>query len=815
MDAVNSKDTIKEQEIHQEIDYLKIFKILWSRWYWIASILLVCMVCAYVYLWYTPQTYTTSASLKFENNNSEISELFKGKFGAGNSKTIETESYVIKSNSLLTNAVGRLDYRVSYYIVGRFRTKEMYPYKPFLVKEIKEDSLQRYQGLYTVKKLDNKNFQISIKDEQRNLSVKKKFGELFTLLGYSFVIEDSFKTDLADYAFKVNHREDLLSRVSSGIAVKELGKNTNIMNISDIDENPYFAKDIVNAIMREYVYFDEQNKSHGANSTIAFINSQLRIMSDELKSAQNQLKDYKVENKISSRIETFAQAREKRYTAYQDQLIALKTQNINLDIFEQQIKNNQDKVYLNFNIEGETGVFLKSLIDKLNALLIERSGKLVTYNEKSNPILELDKQIYDIKDAIVRNIKSYRERQNKYIANLEQELRNADASLSVIPGTEQGLTNLQRTYDINEKVYSYLSEKKLEAEIALSAISAGVSIVNLAELSFKTVEPKPARVYSSALLIGIILSVGLIVLVRVVNPYVYDKETVESLTNMPIIGVVKTFPTKLDKSNKQVLSLEKPKSVFAESIRSVRTNLSFLASEKNSKIICITSEISGEGKSFMTINLASTLSLIDKKVVVIAADLRKSKMHKAFEVDNDKGLSTYLANQHQIEDVLLQTHVEGLDFIPSGPNPPNPSELIQSERMKILTEYLATRYDYVLIDTAPIGLVSDSVPLIRQSDINIFVIRSGVSRIGASTIPNKLSREFNLNNMVIVLNAFSNDSLYSRYYSTNYANSYYESYYYYADYSGYYGYGYYDDVKPSWWNLVGQLKYYLKKKKNS
>jgi capsular exopolysaccharide synthesis family protein len=374
---------------------------------------------------------------------------------------------------------------------------------------------------------------------------------------------------------------------------------------------------------------------------------------------------------------------------------------------------------------------------------------------------------------------------------------------------------LQRTYDIKEKVYSFLSEKKLESEIALSAISSGVTIVNEAPLSYQIVEPQKARIYSTSLLIGIIFSLGAIILVRVINPYIYDKETVEALTSVPIIGVVKTFPTKLDKSNKQVLSLEKPKSVFAESIRSVRTNLSFLATEKKSKVICITSEISGEGKSFMTINLASTLSLIDKKVVIIAADLRKSKMHKAFEVDNDKGLSTYLANQHQIEDVLRQTHVESLDFIPSGPNPPNPSELIQSDRMKILLDYLSERYDYVLVDTAPVGLVSDSVPLIRQSDINIFVIRSGVSRVGASTIPAKLSREFNLSNMVIILNAFSNDSLYSRYYSTNYANSYYESYYYYADYTGYYGYGYYDDIKPKWWNLVGQLKYYFKKKKNS
>jgi capsular exopolysaccharide synthesis family protein len=813
MDLNQKNEKEKILEINQEIDYVKIFKILWSRWYWISTISALCIISAYTYLWFTPQTYITSASLKLEKSNSEISGLFKGGFG-GTGKTIEAESYIIKSTSLLNNAISRLDYRVSYFIVGRFRTKEMYPNKPFLVKVVSEDTLRRYRGNFLFKKVNSKQFTISIKDEQNNLSIQKKFGESFTFLGYTMIVDDPLKSDFSDYYFNINHREDLLNRVSRGIGVKELGKNTNIMQLSHVDENPYFAKDVVNAIMKEYVYLDEREKSQGANATIGFINSQLKIMSDDLKESQNKLKDYKVENKVAT-INSYTQSREKRLTTYQEQLVALKTENINLDIFEQQIKNNKDKVYLNFNIEGDVGVFLKGLISKLNDLLIERSGKLVTYNEKSNPIIELDRQIYDIKEAIVRNIKSFRERQNKYINNLERELRNADASLSVVPGIEQSLTNLQRTYDIKEKVYSFLSDKKLESEIALSAISSGVTIVNEAPLSYQIVEPQKARIYSTSLLIGIIFSLGAIILVRVINPYIYDKETVEALTSVPIIGVVKTFPTKLDKSNKQVLSLEKPKSVFAESIRSVRTNLSFLATEKKSKVICITSEISGEGKSFMTINLASTLSLIDKKVVIIAADLRKSKMHKAFEVDNDKGLSTYLANQHQIEDVLLQTHVESLDFIPSGPNPPNPSELIQSDRMKILLDYLSERYDYVLVDTAPVGLVSDSVPLIRQSDINIFVIRSGVSRVGASTIPAKLSREFNLSNMVIILNAFSNDSLYSRYYSTNYANSYYESYYYYADYTGYYGYGYYDDIKPKWWNLVGQLKYYFKKKKNS
>ena len=298
MDLNQEKE--KNQEINQEIDYIKIFKILWSRWYWIASILAVCTICAYIYLWYTPQTFTTSASVKLEQGNSEISALFKGGLGGSGSKSVESESYVIKSNTLITNAIDRLDYRVSYFIVGRFRTNEMYPYKPFLVKVIKEDSLQRYRGAFLFKKLDAQKFQISIKDEQRNLTIKKNFGEMFTILGYTMVIVNSSKTDFSDYYFKINHREDLINRVSRGLSVKELGKTTNIMQISEVDENPYFAKDVVNAIVKEYVFLDEQTKSHGANATIAFINTQLRNMADELKMAQNKLKDFKVENKISS-----------------------------------------------------------------------------------------------------------------------------------------------------------------------------------------------------------------------------------------------------------------------------------------------------------------------------------------------------------------------------------------------------------------------------------------------------------------------------------------------------------------------------------
>ncbi len=308
--------------------------------------------------------------------------------------------------------------------------------------------------------------------------------------------------------------------------------------------------------------------------------------------------------------------------------------------------------------------------------------------------------------------------------------------------------------------------------------------------------------YLSGFFYGLLVGLGLILFVRIINPYIYDKETVESLTNTPIIGIIRKFPNYIDKDNRQILSLEKPKSIFSESVRSVRTNLSFLASEKKSKVICITSEIAGEGKSFVTVNLASTLALIDKKVILIAADLRRSKLHKTFNVDNRTGLSNYLSNQEVLETIILHTDVENLDFIPSGSIPPNPSELLHTDKMTGLISELSKTYDFILIDTAPVGLVSDAIPIIRQADINLFVIRSGVSRYNAASIPDRITREYGLTNVVVVLNAFGDDSLHSRYYSTNYATSYYSAYYYYSDYSGYSNSGYYtEDDKPKWWKF--------------
>jgi tyrosine-protein kinase Etk/Wzc len=245
---------------------------------------------------------------------------------------------------------------------------------------------------------------------------------------------------------------------------------------------------------------------------------------------------------------------------------------------------------------------------------------------------------------------------------LNGQVQQVNQQINALPENERVMVGLKRDFDVNDKVYSFLSEKKLEAQISRSAILPGASIIEQAEPNFAPVSPDDNSIHHTALILGISLGLGLIILIRILNPYIYDKETVESLTSVPILGVIRKFPEDIDEDNSQILAISKPRSIFAESVRSVRTNLSFLASEKSSKVICITSEVAGEGKSFVAVNLVSTLSLIDKKVILIAADLRRSRMHHTFNVPNDKGLSNYLAHQTSLDDIILHSKQENLDL---------------------------------------------------------------------------------------------------------------------------------------------------------
>jgi tyrosine-protein kinase Etk/Wzc len=791
----------------QEIDYIKIFKILLSRWYWIIGSLLLCVVAANLYLWYTPKVYATSATLKFEEKKSELADLINvpGTTDRPNVSRIQSETIVLQSTALLTNAIRHLDYRFSFYVVGRIlnRTNELYPQKPLTIELVRFDSTNFFHGLITFKPVDDHRFSLSYGNGGKMVINTYNYNTPFTIGPTAFSIKNPGKLPATtSFLFKLNAPEDFIDRIRGGLHTFETSKNSNIISLQETDLNPQFAADALNAVMKEYLNYDVLQRTKSASQMIRFIDRQLDFLANELRGSDNSIKNYQNKKKImdvsSASTHVLAKA-----TDLESQSSLLKIDLLAVDQLKQEIIKANDNLLPSFNLGAVEHEQLNTAIQTLNSLITERKTALRTYTPNSAYIKDIDQQMLQIKNNILNSINATHSLIESKIKYIQGQLVPVNQQIAELPAAQRDMVSLSRDFEINDKVYSFLSEKKLDAQISTAGILPGATIIDLAQPNFSPVSPDEHSVRRSAEIFGLAIGLGLIILIRILNPYIYDKETIESLTTIPILGVIRKFPEAIDEYSSQILAISKPKSVFSESVRSVRTNLSFLASEKTSKVICITSEVAGEGKSFMAVNLSSTLSLIDNKVILIAGDLRRSKLHKTFHCSNNVGLSNYLANQCSREDIIFHSSQNKLDFIVSGPVPPNPSELLHSKKMTELIDYLKTVYDIVMIDTAPIGLVSDSIPLIRVSDINLFVIRSGKSNFYAATVPQRIAQEYHLDNTVIILNAYEQDLLHSRYYTTKFTGENLGSkYYYYSDYTGYESSSYYvDKDQKKWWHF--------------
>lgn len=784
--------------IKQEINYAKIFNIILSRWYWIAMTLFIALGCAYTYLWYTPKTYSTSAFLKFEEKQPNLSNSVSlAPLTRSYTNKILSESWTFKSRKVIQEAVNHIDWPVSYFLEGKVRTTDLYPNKPFVVHILKQDSSFYNQPIAI--QPSEKGFWL----EYGNQKKEYNFGQPVNIPGITFYIDSKSKlSPNSTYLIKFNYKFEFYGRMGANLNIAEAEKYSNIATVSKIDQNPYFAADALNAIIKVYLDQDLQSKSQSAKQIIEFIDAQLDQLASSVRLSGEKLQNFKQSNNFLD-LSSNASVILSEVTKLETDSRTADIQLLQLEQLQKQFLKNNQTISLNFNLDGTVDPMLNNLLTQWNTLIQERISLAGTYKENAKPIAELDNKLNIIKSAAEDNIKSSINRIKQLKNYNRNELNKAYSSLQGMPSQERQLFGLQRDYNINDKIYSFLSEKKLEAQISKASIMADASSIDPAAPNLNPISPVNSAVWRFAIVIGLLSGIGLIFLVRALNPYIYDKETIESLSNTPIIGIIRHFPTKVDENNTQILSNLQPKSVFAESVRSVRTNLSFIASEKASKVICISSEIAGEGKSFVSINLASTLALIDKKVIIVAADLRRSKVHHTFGIKNKAGLSTYLAHQNTLEEIIHPTGQSNLDLIVAGQNPPNPAELMYTERLQELIAALKKRYDFILFDTAPIGLVSDALPLIRISDINLFVIRTGVSKYSAAGIPDRVANEYQLKNTFIVLNDYRPEMLYSNYYSTKYNENY--AGYYYANNTGY-GYDYYTEdsgSKKKWWKFWG------------
>ena len=759
-----------------------IIKVLLSRWYWIVGCIVLALIAAYIYLLTTPPAYTTLATVKLEHFSNELTKLADIGQNDGAAK-IESETYVLQSPKLIRKAVENLDYPVSYFHKGKVMKMDLYPAKPFLVDIIERDTAKNEGLEFTFQRVDEKSFDISYNHNGKETTLKKAFNQIVSLPGCRIRIRNDKNINKDVYYFRINSVFNLQKRISKGIKIAQAPKVDNIMLISFTDSNPQFAADALNALLNLYAENNAQVKRQAATQTVDFVDEQLAILLAQVRNSQGALVNYKQSKSIID-LNTSASTLSAKLADFESKIGILKIQGLGIDQLQNELKQNSREITLNLGIEGETGALLSTLIAQINGLIQDRNEKLKQFNDNSTIVQGIDRQINTVREAINNNVRLLKERNDKTINYLNAQAKTIRGSLSVLPTDERNLFNLQTDFDLNQKIYSFLEQKKLESQISRAAIVSDVTVLEAARPNFSPVSPVSNEIYRNGFLVGLLTGIGLIFLKRLLNPYIYDRAAIDLGTDIPVLGALRRFPLGIKDDNKELIESFNPKSGFAESLRSLRTNLSFMASDKESKVICITSAIAGEGKSFVSLNLALTFSMVDKKVVLLAADLRRSRLDRTFNVHGQKGLSEYLANQAGLEDIIIKMNAYKFDFINSGVVPPNPSELLYSEKMSALLVELKKNYDYVIVDTAPVGLISDAIPIMVNADVNIFVIRSGVSRLPAIKLPESVLAEFDVNSPCIVLNAFENNPLYSSFQASPLNNGYnsstYSDYYYYS-----------------------------------
>jgi capsular exopolysaccharide synthesis family protein len=417
---------------------------------------------------------------------------------------------------------------------------------------------------------------------------------------------------------------------------------------------------------------------------------------------------------------------------------------------------------------GITDGTLNTLVTEL-VTLAEEKNKLKISSTENNPFYAtIETNITTTKKALIEQIKNSLNLAQISQKDINKRISESEAVVNKLPGTEKDLFTIQRKFNLSDQTYSFLLEKRAEASISKASNLSNNMILDPAEIGEK-VHPKTLIIYLIALLLGILLPYIIIRLQEYFNDTIQSKNDIESQSNLTIIGTIAH-----SKYQTSLVVIDKPRSMVSETIRSVKANMDFVGT-KGSNIISLTSTIGGEGKTYCSINISSSFAISDKKTVLIGADLRKPKIFNDFNITNDKGLTSYLIGKCDLDDIINETQVKNLHIITAGPIPPNPAELLSSEKMKELLQELRKIYDYIIIDTPPLGIVTDALFLMRHSDINIYVTRFNYTSKKVIKDVNDMVKTTGVKNVCFLLNDIMfNEGRYGKYgqYSNKYGYTY-------------------------------------------
>ncbi|HIA12260.1 MAG TPA: polysaccharide biosynthesis tyrosine autokinase, partial [Flavobacteriales bacterium] len=469
-----------------------------------------------------------------------------------------------------------------------------------------------------------------------------------------------------------------------------------------------------------------------------------------------------------------------------------------LDDIENMIANKEDIDVYNL-LPALTGSSFQDeisrLVNSLHELLAKKEEILYTATPESEAIKKVDYQINVQKKLLVATIRSLSKKLDLKKQTLESKIKEVEDKFYNLPTQELEYARLLRLFTINEKFYTNLLEKKAEYSISKAGFVSKNMILESATVPTSPISPDSSKVIALVLIIASFLSAAMLVISYLLHNEITSVNELTSGGRKSLLGIIPSYTKDIPVS--QLLVDKHPKSLIAEAFRSIRTNLHTSNSDPGPKVIAITSTVSGEGKTFVAINLSGIIAFSDKKVVILDLDLRKPKIHLGFNYDNEHGISTILSGKDKLEDCINTSTIPNMDVITAGPIPPNPSEMILSQQMQDLIEKLKLKYDMIVIDNPPVGIVTDGISIIQQADYPIYVFRANSSKKNYISNVDRLITESKVKNLAVVFNGVDTDSVFGNDYNYGYGYAY------------NYGYGYYDEESDSkkrsfWQRLFGR-----------
>ena len=793
------KDKLGEQSEEQVNIQELLFRYL-IHWPWFVVSIIICIACAWGYLRLTTPIYNISATVLIKDEKkgggaSMSSDLEKmGLEGfVSSSSNVDNEIEVLRSKSLAREVVNNLGLFVTYMDEDEFPSKELYHTSPVLVSLTHQEA-DKLPGRMEINMILQPTGALGVQITVGEKEYQKQFDKLPAVFPtdegtvaffanndtLSAVCPENITKERHITAF-INRPFSVLKEYVSSLSIAPTSKTTSVVVISLENTNTRRGRDYINKLLEMYNINANNDKNEVAQKTAEFIDERIGIISKELGSTEQDLENFKRSAGITD-LSSEAQIALTGNAEYEKKRVENQTQiNLVMDL-QRYMKGNEYEV-LPSNI-GLQDAASAGAIDRYNQMLVERKRLLRTSTENNPTIINLDTSIRAMRtnvqatlDATLKGLQITKE-------DLAREASRYSRRINDAPTQERQFVSIARQQEIKSGLYLMLLQKREENAITLAATANNAKIIDEALADDNPISPKKTIVYLAALVLGVGLPVGVIYLIGLTKFKIEGRADVEKLTSLPVVGDIPLA----DEKTGSIAVFENQNNLMSETFRNVRTNLQFML-ENGKNVILVTSTISGEGKSFISANLAISLSLLGKKVVIVGLDIRKPGLNKVFNIPKkEHGITQYLTNTTaNLMDFVQPSDInKNLFILPGGTVPPNPTELLARGGLEKAIETLKANFDYVILDTAPVGMVTDTLLIGRVADLSVYVCRADYTHKAEFTLINELAENNKLPNLCIAVNGLD---LNSRKYGYYYGYGKYGKYYGYGKRYGY-GYGY-------------------------